>query len=147
MYSSHCKLFLLENPEVGCAGHQDLKAVSFPEWGAMDGAAKAIKDASLNDYLDCLGEWDIAKTPEPNQELGRIVAELARACLIPEPDTCRSRNEHLKLAIVGAPFSGKSSISKRLAEEFHLKLIEPRDSISARSNPTVHTEQIPESEF
>lgn len=85
--------------------------------------------AAVNDWLDCMGEFEREGQPPiaPNPVLGAIVAELD-ATTRPKVDPAQLPNISdlpLKLAVVGAPFSGKTSAAQELAKRFRLRVLEP----------------------
>mmetsp|Transcript_35241 Transcript_35241/g.78424 ORF Transcript_35241/g.78424 Transcript_35241/m.78424 type:complete len:1824 (+) Transcript_35241:146-5617(+) len=94
------------------------------------GIDPALAKAAAEDYMECVGEFE---RPEDkggpigsNAHLGKAVADLADACRHKiAPGDLPQLDFPLRLAIVGAPFSGKTLMAQELSRRFKIRLLDP----------------------
>lgn len=90
--------------------------------------AEAIMNKSaVSDFLLCQGPWEVDPVINHNTEVATVVAEVANATRNSKAnaDDLPNLDLPLKLAVIGAPFSGKSAVSVHLADKYDLKLLTP----------------------
>ncbi|KAJ3204680.1 RNA polymerase II subunit A C-terminal domain phosphatase, partial [Clydaea vesicula] len=107
-----------------------------------------LDEEEFRDYLNGEGDWgfqnDISeKMKSQITPLATLVDILFDLTAIPEPviDKKHFANIPIKLAIIGKPFSGKTVISKMLAEQYGLHIISVEDLITSAINEANKTEQ------
>ncbi|GFR40940.1 hypothetical protein Agub_g1600 [Astrephomene gubernaculifera] len=106
-----------------------------PLQGAAAAAEAENREASLRlgralvgDYLACAGDWVRTEGPIGHDELlGQVVGDLAIISREPppQPELPAVENLPLRIAVVGAPFSGKTSVAQELARKYRLHLLDP----------------------
>jgi len=97
-----------------------------------DEAARALNQATLEDYLHCQGEWETKEPIGFNEKEGAIVDEMLKLTISdPEPPVLPDLSFPVKLAVLGRPFSGKTSTAKALAEAHDLALFDPELVVAA----------------
>ncbi|KAL6765964.1 protein associated with central pair microtubule complex [Haematococcus lacustris] len=103
---------------------------------AGSAADLALATAAVADWLDCVGEWQREEGEGGpighNARLAAIVAELDQlAATPPEPLLLPNLADlPLKLAVVGAPFSGKTTVAQELSKRFKLQVLEPEAMVA-----------------
>ncbi|CAG9331121.1 CPC1_2 [Blepharisma stoltei] len=85
-----------------------------------------IEKKELNDYLNAEGIWEAENVPN-DEYLGDIIEVVMDAAYPPDPLPPFPPGPHYlpyKICIIGPPFSGKKTQSKKLQELFGLKIFE-----------------------
>eukprot|EP00899_Mesostigma_viride_P005423 jgi/Mesvir1/14882/Mv25026-RA.1 len=95
--------------------------------------ASIIDQETVTAYLTSRGEWESEEPIGFNPRLSEVVEELSGKtyCPIPQKDLPDTRRVPLKVAIVGAPFSGKTTVASTLAEKLTCALLEPKALLAA----------------
>ncbi len=102
----------------------------------------------VDDYLDCTGEFllnesDGAESIGFNSILGKIIVEIRESCAVAAAASCGRGVPPaspggaltalpLRLAVVGAPFSGKTSVAQELAQKFGLKVLDVESLVQSK---------------
>ncbi|GIL73035.1 hypothetical protein Vretimale_4669 [Volvox reticuliferus] len=84
--------------------------------------------ALVGDYLACSGDWVRDQGPIGHDELlGQVIGELAILSRepAPQPELPAMENLPLRMAVVGAPFSGKTTVAQDLARKYRLMVLDP----------------------
>ena len=90
---------------------------------------KILAQAAIDDYITCSGDFSRSEDQGgpigPNAVLGEAVSFLEITCnpQVP-PSHLPSIPFPIRLAVVGAPFSGKTSVSQELARRFKLQVLD-----------------------
>lgn len=90
-----------------------------------DRSATVIDDAVLIDYLEYNGEWDHPSPLGYNKILGELLGEILTAASPPLPVQPLAVDLRIKIAVIGPPLAGSTTVAKRLEEEFNLVLLSP----------------------
>ncbi|KXZ56759.1 hypothetical protein GPECTOR_1g684 [Gonium pectorale] len=117
------------------AGDPALGPPAPPQGEVAEAEANEAREASLRlgraligDYLACAGDWAREEGPIGHDEvIGELVGELAILSREPppQPELPAIESLPLRLAVVGAPFAGKTSVAQELARRFKLQLLDP----------------------
>ncbi|KAG2448325.1 hypothetical protein HYH02_006909 [Chlamydomonas schloesseri] len=94
----------------------------------MREACLRVGRALVDDYLACTGDWLRAEGSIGHDELlGQIVGELAVLAREPppQPELPAIETLPLRLAVVGAPFAGKTCVAQELSRRYKLRVLEP----------------------
>ncbi|KAK9824418.1 hypothetical protein WJX72_010134 [[Myrmecia] bisecta] len=115
-----------------------------------------LDKATLKDYVAWSGDWQLSSSDNTavagaNPALVAVVTDLAAiANAEPAPKTAAAALKYpLMLSVVGAPFSGKSTTARKLAEQHCLKVLEPNaliQSAIAESNAYIPPTPAPQEE-
>lgn len=102
--------------------------------------AQRLARVLVGDYLRTEGDWVLnasasgggAGSIGHNELLGRVVGELAVLAreVPPPPQAPALEGLPLRLAVVGAPFAGKTAITQELARKYRLRVLEPEGVIA-----------------
>lgn len=100
-----------------------------PDRSQVDGLVTA---AAVEDWLQCRGEWEASPAVEPNPHVARAVATVsAIAHPVAKPPSDLPRLDvPLRLCVLGAPFSGKTSVCHDLARRYGVKVLSPEGVIA-----------------
>ncbi|KAG2442556.1 hypothetical protein HXX76_002642 [Chlamydomonas incerta] len=117
------------------AGDPQLGPPAPPVGVEAEAAAAEVREACLrvgralvDDYLACAGDWVRTDGPIGHDELlGQIVGELAILAREPppQPELPAIETLPLRLAVVGAPFAGKTCVAQELSRRYKLRVLEP----------------------
>ena len=92
-----------------------------------DEIKKALDMASVENYLNNSGEWDVGVACKSNPKLAKIISELSKEEDSPLEHTTLGNMDSdfdLKVAVVGGFASGKSTLAAKLSEKFNLHVID-----------------------
>lgn len=94
-----------------------------------DTEAKVLNDVTYAEYLDCRGQWALQDAEggavDPNPVLGSVVAQIdVDRNPPPEPFYPPSFGFRTRVAIVGKPYSGKTTLARAFAEKHRLTVLE-----------------------
>ncbi|GLC51118.1 hypothetical protein PLESTB_000467700 [Pleodorina starrii] len=120
-------LFAAGDPQLGLPPPPPGTDAAVQEAAAAE-TAKRLGRALVGDYLVCSGDWLREQGPIGHDELlGQVVGELAILARgpPPQPELPAIENLPLRLAVVGAPFSGKTTVAQDLAKKYRLLLLNP----------------------
>ena len=96
-----------------------------------DEIQKALDMSTLNDYLSNKGEWNLECDCELNQGLVSLITELSEDVDLGKAEGTDSLGFDLKIAVAGGLASGKSMLSRQLAEVFKLSIIDVDKLVSS----------------
>eukprot|EP00736_Rhodelphis_marinus_P011983 Rmarinus@m.244 len=99
-----------------------------------EAAAKIIDEDAFRCYIEALGEWGQDATVEdPDAVLGKIIHRLDRLVHPPDvpPPPPVFPPYPLKIALLGKPFAGKTTVARALVEEFNLVWVSPDELVQA----------------
>ncbi len=90
--------------------------------------------AAVTDWITCQGEFERdGGAIAPNTALGAVVAEFEQRAR-PQPThtpAATIQQLPLKLAVIGGPFSGKTTIAHTLANKHRLRVLDPESLVNA----------------
>ena len=94
-----------------------------------DTEAKVLNGVAYAEYLDCRGQWTLPDAEggvvDPNPVLGSVIAQIdVDQNPPPEPFYPPSFGFRTRLAIVGKPYSGKTTLARTFAEKHRLTILE-----------------------
>ena len=99
--------------------------------GSADASEDAITFAALHDFLQGAGEWASDELAGFNAALGDA-AQAVRLVAHPPPEARPAAlTMPVRIAIVGAPFTGKSTLARELATAYGATVLEPERLVSA----------------
>ncbi|EFJ52136.1 hypothetical protein VOLCADRAFT_103155 [Volvox carteri f. nagariensis] len=120
-------MFAAGDPQLGMPPPPPGSEAQLAEADARE-ATSRLGRALVGDYLACTGDWVREQGPIGHDELlGQVVGELAIQSRepAPQPELPAIENLPLRLAVVGAPFSGKTTVAQDLARKYRLLLLDP----------------------
>lgn len=106
---------------------------------------RILDEEEFADYLDCKGDWEMSaetynfynsrraeKMKQGMVPLGKLIDTVFDMIAIPEPphDIMQLPVIPLRLAIIGKPFSGKSTLAHEIAARYGLNLINVDDLVT-----------------
>jgi hypothetical protein len=99
----------------------------------------AVDTAALDDYLHARGEWaqqgasgeDGETTPQFNSALAEAVHAVRAAAVPPPAAQPIALTMPIRLAVIGAPFTGKSTLAAKLAEAHRAVVLDPEALVAA----------------
>lgn len=100
----------------------------------VDVAAKVLDESAMKDYLGFSGQWEESalEAPQGNDALGAIVDAIFTSAFEDESEAVLPNiNFPYKVAIIGTPFAGKSTMSAVLAAELGVTVISPEDAVKS----------------
>ena len=95
-------------------------------------AGKVLDESSMKDYLGFSGQWEETglELPQANEELSAIVDAVFASAFEDEGEAdLPNINFPYKVAIIGTPFAGKSTIATVLAAELGIAVIGPETAV------------------
>ncbi|KAG2499886.1 hypothetical protein HYH03_002175 [Edaphochlamys debaryana] len=125
-------MFVSGDPELGAPAPPPREEAEAAEAAERE-ANLRIGQALVPDYLECAGDWQREDGPIGHDELlGQVVGELAVLAREPppQPELPSIDSLPLRLAVVGSPFSGKSSVAFELSQKYRLKVIDPESLVA-----------------
>ena len=106
--------------------------VSAPSEGGVeeDNKASILNNATFDDYLSCKGEWTSYSDLTPDEAVGKILHECCEASFDAPIENPPKLSFPCKVAVTGPPFSGKSSVARKLAGALGVAIIDPEKAVS-----------------
>ena len=102
-----------------------------PDSGVPSTGDGVMDAAAVHDYLHCVGEWAGEQGAGFNSELGQAVHAVRVRAQQPPKMQDAELTVPVRVAIVGGPFTGKTTLAQSLAEANRAALLEPEALISA----------------
>ena len=91
---------------------------------------------TLQDYIGWAGEWAAGSADQAgyNEQLADVISEGAAAGAVKAKSKDTSAQEvPLRIAVVGGPFSGKTSMALKLADDYGCKASNFLETVTASS--------------
>lgn len=98
---------------------------------SADTAEDAIAAAALRDFLESAGEWASDEAVGFNEALGDAAQAVRLAADPPPTAGPAALKVPVRIAVVGAPFSGKSTLARELAAAYGATVLEPEGLVAA----------------